>query len=525
MMPPGTTRNQHRPAALLLTACLLASSPATSASLSTGSDVQLRWDTTLWFRMLLQPHSAAYNLDVYCPAAAVTGAAPSCGYGGIRSARVDAMTALDLNAGAVGLHVGAIAWYDAADRPESGRLEIDPSARGGQAVELFEAYGRAGFDIGTGRLSFNAGRHTLTWGEALFFTENGIASAQAPIDAYRPQSRGSYGGSEAFLPVNQISASWLSPDGWSVAAYLQLEWRRNRIDVQDAYASASDTLGAPGNHALLLRAPDGTPLYFARTPDRRPSGTSQYGVALRGHLGIYDVGLYALRFAAKNPVVLFGTGAYRLDFPRDIELYGLSVAGPIGAAGFGFELSGRRNMPLVNAGIALPPGATLAAIDVPRFEPRGDSLQAQASWLQKLEPSLLFASGADWNTEIAANYLLTARNEGPVQRAGRTRFALALRTELTPHLFQIVPHVDLSFPIAIGLNLAGLSSVDSAMNRGTGDVSLGARAEFDQNWKAELTLTHYIGRAKNGGGPFAPPLRGETLSDWDSIRLAFQVSF
>ncbi|MDB5367429.1 MAG: hypothetical protein JWM77_3356 [Rhodospirillales bacterium] len=530
-MPLARSRNQRFGVASLLMALGLAvAAPAAGAPIDTGSDVALRWDTTVWLTTLLQPGRATLNLRNYCDGTA--GRQSDCTYQGVRQGRLDVATSLDLSMQWFSARAGAIAWYDAVDRPDHHDLrgvEIDTSAHGGQAVEVYEAFLRGEFDLAGGRLSVRAGRQSLIWGETLFFTSNGIAAAQAPVDTYRPQTRGGYSGTDAFLPVNQISVNWQPAGGWSVEAYAQLEWRRSRIDPHDAYASASDILGAEGNRAFGLDASNGATPIYTRIGDRRPRDVGAFGFALRGHVADLDVGLYAIRYNATTPTVLIQPGrdgprTYQLDYKRDIELYGLSVAGPLGDAEFGFELSARRNAPLVNGGVVVPNGSNLATVARDEVEPIGDSLHAQFSWMQKLSPSSLLVGGADWSGEIAANQLLD-RNDAARRQPARTRFAASVRTVLAPHIFQVLPHLDLSLPISVGYNFVGLSSLDPAMNRGTGDISIGIRADFQQAWKAELTLTHYFGRAKNadtvfgGGGALQP------LSNWDSIQITLQRSF
>jgi hypothetical protein len=136
----------------------------------------------------------------------------------------------------------------------------------------------------------------------------------------------------------------------------------------------------------------------------------------------------------------------------------------------------------------------------------------------------LFLGGADWSGEIAANQLLD-RNDAARRQPERTRFAASVRTVLTPHIFQALPHLDLSLPLGVGYNFVGLSSLDPTMNRGTGDLSVGIRADFQQVWKAEMTFTHYFGRAKNGGTVFGMGGASQRLSNWDLVQITVQRSF
>lgn len=526
--------------------------------IETGTDLDIHWDNTVKLSTIYQPGRASYNVAGYCAAVASASARSSdrsgCAYGAnFISGRLDWLSELDIDYRDFGIHASAAAWYDAVNdnrgvetgsaiyNPYSGsytEVAEDTSELGGRNIELFEAFFHGTVPILDDRsLSFRIGRHTLIWGESLYFADNGIAAGQAPVDTYMVHAISSYQSRDSFLPIGQASFSFQATDDFALEGYYQFEWRRSRINPLDAYTSATQVLGAEGNRLIALSVPGFGPVYYNRIGDQAPTPSGQYGLAAKLHLDDMDYGLYALRFNETNPVLYLypgaisvfpqqsPVGAYRLTYPKSIEIYGLSVSGPLGEATFGAEMSGRRNMPLVNGGILVPPSlARLADSGGHPLYPVGDTLHAQFSWVYVVPPLPGLPAGARWTGEIAANHLLSTTANSRQLEPGRTRTAASFRTVFEPQFFQVLPRVDITVPIGFGYNFLGLSEVDPAMNRGTGDVSIGVTATIDQTWKVGLGLTHYFGWSKNDFVPFRP-VGGEHLSNWDFIGVTVQRSF
>ena len=521
---------------------LQAPNRAHAASFDTGSDLEVSWNNTIRLSTTYQLGKTTLGYSGYCPVAAPEGpgephAHQGCGYdSGFLSGRVDWTSELDLEYRGYGLLVSSTAWYDDANR-SSGYDRSDSSELGGRDIELFDAFlhGETAIDNDQ-TLSFRVGRQDLIWGESRFFTQDGIAGGQAPIDTYRSQAAGSYQSKDTFLPVGQASVRWQGPGDISIEGYYQFEWRRSRIDPRDAYSGTSDILGTQGNDLITLARPFFYLDSYVRLPDRQPAGTGQFGLALKWHRDDFDFGFYGLRFDAKSPqIYLYGPnlrsgdytqGAYRLEYPQAIELYGLSVSGPLGDANFGAELSARRNMPLVNGSVFIP--ASLAGVadnDSHPHYPLGDTLHAQFSWNYVLSPSSFLSDGAVWTGEIAADRLIQTTANADQLAPGRTRTAAAVRSVFEPQFLQILPRIDLSTPIGIGYNFLGLSQIDPAMNRGTGDMTFGVTVTVDQVWKSTLSLTHYFGQSKFAPAPFGDGNGRRALSDWDFIGATLERSF
>jgi hypothetical protein len=508
-------------------------------------DLQVRWDNTVTVSSEYGLHNALPAAADYCALDANESLAHDmdrgCVYGtGFHTARIDLLSQIDIDATDFGLHASAAGWYDGIDNDENSTPQgnsyrtAETSENGGHDLELFEAFIHGAVDVGKdSTLSFRIGRHSIVWGESLFFPGNGIAAGLSPIDSYMVQSPSDYHTRNTYLPVDQLSLSWSATSELSIEAYYQFEWRRSRIDPDYAYVDPNNVLGAEGTHLISLTVPGRGTFYYRRTVDRLPDSTDQYGLAVKWHRGDFDLGFYGLSYDAKTPNINYypssatagygpPVGAYSLEYPTGIQVYGASIAGPLlGDAVFGAEVSARRNMPLVNGGVFNPPGA--AGHEPGERFPLGDTLHGQFSWTYTLAPIAALPDGASWRTEIAANHLLDATDNPDQLAPGRTRTAAAIRTVFEPQFFQVLPRIDITVPVGIGYNFLGLSETDPAMNRGTGDFDFGVTATIDQAWKGAVTYTHYFGWSKfplvGIGGPQQP------LGNWDYIQVSVERSF
>ena len=528
----------RRPPAHLacLLACCAVASGARAADLGDAAGWDIRWDTTIRVSLGLraEPANAALlagiNADdgdrAFTP--------------GPESERLDAVTEITGERDKFGFDLSAQGWYDAAYNTQSANNSpatfnpVTSSPRGfpadvrtlmGRDAELLNAYVRGTQDAGSIPVTVSIGRQTLLWGESLLFAENGIAAAQAPVDEIKSLSAPLAEARELFLPVTQIVVRAGLANGFSLEAYDQLEWRRNRLPGVGSFFSTADILDEGGQRFL---AANGVPELY-RAADQIPHGIGQFGIALRHTGGALDWGLYALRADARSPTVELDPAhaTYTLAFPRGMELYGASLSTYAGDANIAGEVSLHRNAPLdattnlaaVGSLGSSYGGGTLAIANPPYNGPpranppqppiaRGTTVNAQASVQTQLPPGK-FADGVSVQAELAGNQLLDATTP-----AGRTRFAAGLRAIAAPQYFQVLKGLDLSVPFGFGIGLAGHSAVDASQNEGAGFVSIGVTATFHVVWQGSAAFTHFI------GGPGAQP-----LADRDFAEITVTRSF
>jgi hypothetical protein len=528
---------------LWLVAGLYGAAPLGAAELYKEGDIEIRWDNTLRYTAAfrLRGHDSDLLAD------------PNADDGdrnftpGPISDRVDLLSELDISKGKLGFEASAAAWYDTIyngrnDNNSPGTFNPDTAPHNefthsvqtlmGRDAELLNAFVYDSFDIAGMPFSFRLGRYTLLWGESLFFPNNGIAAGQAPIDEIKEFSLPTAEAKELFMPVGQVSASLQAVSHISIEAYYQFEWRRTRQPGSGSYFSTDDTLDVGGQRLIL-----GPGQYLFRAADQSPPALGQFGVALRWSPGEWDYGLYALRFNAKDPQVyrrpgatlgpgnavtviapslvnsaIGSLGSYNLVFPQGIETYGASFSGYLGSSNIAGEISGRRNMPLLSKTLTVLPGIPADGDQHPLY-PVGDTLHLQVSSITDFPRKPLWDS-AELSTEIAANHRLDITRNAAAFDSSRNKLAVIFEGLFTPTYFQVLPNLDLSFPIGLTFGLIGKSSIDEMQNVGAGQVDIGVTATYRSVWEGTLMFTHFIG----------PPDR-QPFADRDFIALSVQRTF
>jgi hypothetical protein len=443
--------------------------------------------------------------------------------------RFDLTSVLDATGETMGAELSVSAWYDFAYQTSTRNLSPAtynalsvPASRfvaatktqEGAHAELSDSFVYGNLALAGMPLSLRLGRQTLLWGESLFFSQNAIAAGQAPVDYDKSHGTPLGYSHDSFLPVDQLSFTLQPRSDLSLSAYYQLEWRPSRLPGVGSYFSSSDVSGAGAERAFLSGG-----RYLLHGADERPPSSGQWGLSLKHSLDDIEIGLYALRYNAKLPVMRLElsppaasgyNGTFEAYYPKGIELYGLSFSTYWGQTSIAGEISGRRHMPLVST---LPVSPTFLAPPTYAGYAVGDSLHGQVSAVQTLGPAGWWDS-ADVSFEIAANERLSVTARPAALDPGRSRFAVSARGLVEPHYFQLLPNLDITPFAALGWNLAGRSSIDYAENGGTGDYEIGIAAIYRQAWKAELSLSSFI------GAPYRQP-----LSDRDFLLVRLQRSY
>ncbi|MDN5939177.1 MAG: DUF1302 domain-containing protein, partial [Salinisphaera sp.] len=231
-------------------------------------------------------------------------------------------------------------------------------------AELFDLYVYGAWKFLDRQMAIRVGRQVINWGKAVFFL-NGINSI-VPIDAR--QARGP--GAEVKEVFRPIGALWFSTELFadvSLEAFYQYDWEETIVDPAATYFSTADFVGAGGSDAMIgfgrcnentpsalaggacAFAPGGTDVPHAG--DDEPEDGGQYGLRLSfllKWLNYTGLSLYAMNYHSRLPLVsgttastfvpvdsdgdgvpdtalpITGSGRYFLEYPEDIELYGLS---------------------------------------------------------------------------------------------------------------------------------------------------------------------------------------------------------
>lgn len=248
----------------------------------------------------------------------------------------------------------------------------------GNDADLLDAYVFGSVPVGKRDLSFKIGRQVVNWGESTFVL-NGINS-MIVLDANQARVPGAEL-DEIFIPSALAWFSMTLADNLSAEAFYQLDWQHSEIDAAGTYLSTNDfaTVGGQRANITFGLPPENFPnTTIPRAPNREPNSDGQYGFKLStmiSALNDMDLSLYAMNYHSRLPVVSgtskssyaapSTTGTYFLEYPEDIQLYGLSFNTVVGDWSVQGEYSYKVDQPLqiddvevLLAGVGLPSQVT-----------------------------------------------------------------------------------------------------------------------------------------------------------------------
>lgn len=530
----------------IATACLAAAPNAYAFEFDTGNpDFTARWDNTFKYTAAFRVKNRSTKLT----SSLNQDDGDRSFDRGLVSSRIDLLSELDLAYKAIGMRVSGAAWYDdiynrSNDNNSASTFnaisvpynEFTGATRKlhGRKAEILDAFVYAKGSLGEDGQGFiiRAGKHSVLYGESLFFGNNGIAGGQSPVDVVKLQSVPNTPFKEIIRPVGQVSAQLQLQSNLSVGAYYQYEWEKTRIPGVGSYFSGSDVLDVGGER---LRA--GPATAFFRGSDILAKDSVQFGFQVKytAEQLQTDFGLYAIRFHDKTAkiYILPGRGVnpgigkigeYVLAYAEDIKAYGASFSTNVGTANVAGEMSIRRNTPLVTPGQAVAPGVVADNNDNPTYAV-GNSVHAQVSAIYPL-PRTSFWQGGTLIGEIAWNRRTSITKNARALDPLATRDAAALRVVFTPTYLQVLPGLDISVPIGLGYGLYGRSSVvgNFAAHHG-GDFNIGVQGVYQQAWRFSVNYTHFFGSENtvlNAANTFTFE---QSLKDRNFVSLSIQRTF
>ncbi|MEM1090893.1 MAG: DUF1302 domain-containing protein [Pseudomonadota bacterium] len=227
----------------------------------------------------------------------------------------------------------------------------------GEDTRLLDAFLFYDFSIGNNPGTVRLGRQVVNWGESAFI-QGGINIVN-PVDVSRLRVAGAEL-RQAFLPVDSLWASLSLTENLSVEAVVQFEFEQIDPDPSGSYFGTND-FGTPGGDFVMLGFglfPEQTPgLTVPRRFDRSPDESGQFGVAFRYYspeLNDTEFGFYYMRYHSRLPLLSgiavtdsnADSARYFVEYPEDIEMFGLSWNTEIGGWAFAGEISYRDNQPL-----------------------------------------------------------------------------------------------------------------------------------------------------------------------------------
>ena len=537
-------------------AALLTCHAAHAFDFDTGNpDLKIRWDNTV-------KYSAAERLKDRSPGLSQTRFGPGGVIGpnninqddgdnnfdrGLVSSRVDLFSEVDLSYRNWGARVSGAAWYDQVyNRPTDNRTQTsnhfpaseftdDTRRLMGRDAEILDAFVYGNFNLEERQASFRLGRHTLLWGESLFFGANGIAGGQAPVDLIKLLSVPNSTFKEIARPTGKLSGQMQLSDAVTLGGYVGYEWDPTRLMPVGSYLSGSDALG-PGAERIFA-GPAGT---FTHTPDQTPSDGGQGGLQLRYRADAIDTdfGLYAIRFNSYTPSNLYTTLSgfppalsaccYRWVYAEGIRAFGASFSKSIDQWGLAGEVSFRDNMPLASSSASVIPsigvGTSINNGSIPGYAV-GRTAHAQFSWIASLGPNFL-ARESSFIGEIAWNRRLSVTEGGQFLNPNTDRDAAAIRSVYAPTYRQVFSGLDLTPSIGVGYTAGRSSALGPAFGPDKGgDVTLGLSGTYLNRWVVSLSYVHYYGSEgptldNNSNAQFK-----QSLADRDYVSFSVRTTF
>lgn len=511
-----------------------------------AADAEFNWTTTL-------KQSAMFRAEERDPRLISGGSSATQDDGdrnfskGLVSNRTDLLSEIDFKQDRLGFRVSGAVWFDpvyrrgnANDSPATsqGPANRFPEATAdlhGRKIELLDAFVFGSFDLAGRSTTVRLGRHSLIYGESLFYGANGIAYAMAPVDVIKATSVPGTQFRELIRPVNQVSAQMALSRDVSFGAYYQLQWERTRLPASGSYLSTGDLLDSGGYQLQMI-----PPIPFVtasgwtanRTPDEKPGDGGQGGMQLKISVPAIgtEFGLYAVRYHERVPTIVLTDAAptglpgflpqflpsqYHLAFGRGARAYGASFSTGLGASSLAGELSLRDGAYLVADPVHGYAGNTL---------PRGRTLHGNLSLLTTYEPNLL-ATESSSAAEIACNTRLSVRNGQPIA-ANSTKSACALRLLYEPKYRQMASGLDLGVPVTASYTWGRSSAVPFFGPDRGGDVSVNFNFVYEDRWRVGLGFTHFYGPAGTTLDATGQAYSfKQSLADRDFVSLSLATTF
>jgi Protein of unknown function (DUF1302) len=546
--PPSRFRRTTIAAAL----GLLNVAAAQAIEIDTGNpDWTLRWDNTVRYSLMTRLKDQLPSLSTTpAPQLANQNDGNNNFNKGLVSNRLDLFTELDLQGKSMGARLSAAAWYDDVYNGRTDNTSFTSNHRPasefpsqtrktmGRDGELLDAFVYANLELGERPASIRVGRHTLLWGESLFFGANGIAGGQAPLDIVKLTSVPNSTFKEVARPTGKVSGQIQVTPEVAVGAYVTYDWQASRIPPVGSYLSSGDPAG-DGAERLLAGAPG---VEFKKAPDLEAKDSGQGGLQVRFSVPSIDTdfGLYATRYHATTPSNIntqangvpgtpsFAPSSYRFLYHEGVRAYGASFAKTVGAWGLAGEVSLRQNTPLASSG-----QTTLPAIRVntglnnnsnPGYAV-GETLHAQLSWLASLGPSFI-SQEASFAGEVAWNQRRKVTKNEKMLNPNADKSASALRMVYSPSYRQVLPGLDLTPSIGLGYAFGKSSAVGPGfgVDKG-GDISLGLAATYLGSWNFGINYVHYLGEAAPGLDAANNAQYKQALKDRNYLTLTVRTTF
>ena len=412
----------------------------------------------------------------------------------------------------------------------------------GNSGEIVDAFVFATMGLADTTLSLKLGQHNLYWGEALYTVADSIANGMGPIDTIKAATSPGTEAKELFMPLNQISASWMLTDELSLLGYYTLDWKPFRVVPGGTFFAASDASGNMlGSDPLCSATYAGGGCIHSLSAVTPGRNGGDYGLAARWAPGWLQgtAGLYYRKYDERlpwsstqlanfNPTNLANLGV-RLAFARNTEMFGASLNKVFDSYSTGIEVSYRRNTALnsvggfmagsqgLGLGFFASPAANIPLTTTPTYAQvegaRGDTyhlvvnsvvlLNKTALWetgnmqfefnYQRLDkvtknPDLYYSADYACKTGYLPGGMLPGQYGNNKKDGCATKDSLAFNLGFNPQWMEVLPATDVTMPISVSYGLMGNSPTLAGSYEGAYSWSVGLKAVYQSLYEFGLAL-------------------------------------
>ncbi|WP_095156510.1 DUF1302 domain-containing protein [Pseudomonas sp. Irchel 3E13] len=521
------TRKQGRSRSLALLILSGLSVGQTGAALAVAIDLpnpdfRLRWDNTVRYNLGMRMEGQdrrIMNTPSYDESDG------KFDKGDIVTNRVDVLSEIDLSYRKDwGLRLSAAGWYDQAYHDSTVRSHVAGYQSSydndrysaevkryveGPSGEMLDAFVWKNVRLGDATVNVKVGRHTNYWGEGLLFGAHAVSYSQAPLDGAKAVTSPGIETKEVFLPIGQISAKAQATDNLTLAAQYFYEWDYTRMPYGGTYFGPADP---------FFEGPDRLPVApgfsLNREKSRYGRDSGNWGVMAKYEVEAIQstVGVYYRQFDDYQPwlapAVSLASGSYRLVYPRNVKLMGLSFSRVFDSVSVGSEISYRK-------------GGALNAIGVDPTDnegPRGDSFHFVANAVYGV-PRNFIANNATLVGEFAYSHLrkvtghedlylgegnancvdprVGTAGSGDKRDGCSTRNYAAFALNYTPQYLSVFPSWDMTVPLTVNYGLSGNAATAGGGNEGALTWSVGVQLTYAQRYEFGLRYADSDAQSKH----------------------------
>lgn len=502
------------------------SAPAWAGSLDLPGDTTLNWQTTATYS--LSARTASRDDRLRGPG---NEGNENFAKGDLTANRLSLLLEGHLRHDNVGLVTSVSTFYDdvyhgsTANESQFTTYSAPPSDFTSEAERYHGGYSRfldayAYTDLRLGDnafLNLRAGRHVVSWGEALFMPS--LSMAQGPADGTRSGVPGVQV-KDILLPEDQVSFQLQLGNNWSFLGHWQYDWHETTVSEPGSYLSTTSTIGKGAE--CLGPVIGGACTFAPRGADIEPDDKQgQWGLGARYRLGLStELGLYFLNYHDRIPLPEIDPigNQYNVRYFDDIEMYAATFTTSHGNGSYAGEITYQRGAPTLVA-------TSLMGNVIPS-PTRADILQSTLNALYNVGRTS-FADSVMLIGELAYVDILDVESrrlpgtDGLPEAAAPTTdellytgHGLAFQGTVTLDYPGLTENWDLSVPISYSRQISGRTLVGGLGGEGDHRLSIGADFVHRSGVEVGVSYFNYM-----GGVEVDDPVEERLLADRDYVSL------